>query len=128
MAIKYGPEGERPGAPPLETKPRRSGGGFTRLQRRVKLALAGDDKELILEDGTEVSWRVYHNYHQLGIIDAHEQRAFQLDKHGSLSVREYADGDDVEYLVLHLKYDVTYVHIYRRQMGKDVEVYDLRAS
>ncbi len=128
MAIKYAPEVERPGAPPLETKPRRSGGWFTRLQRRVKLALAGDDEELILENRTEVSWRVYHNYHQLGIIDAHEQRAFQLHKHGSLSVRQYADGDDVEYLVLPLKYNVTYVHIYRRQMGKDVEVYDLRVA
>ena len=128
MAIKYAPEVERPGAPPLETKPRRSGGWFTRLRRRVKLALAGDDEELILENRTGVSWRVYHNYHQLGIIDTHEQRAFRLHKHGSLSVRQYADGDDVEYLVLPLTYDVTYVHIYRRQMGRDVEVYDMRTA
>src|SRR5260370_403768 len=89
---------------------------------------AGDDDELILENRTEVSWRVYHHYQQLGIIDADEQRAFQLHKHGSLSVRQYDDGDDVEYLMLRLKYNVTCVHIYRRQMGKDVEVYDLRVA
>src|SRR5258708_12995424 len=102
MAIKYAAEVERPGAAPLETKPRRSGGWFTRLQRRVKLALAGDDEELILENRTEVSWRVYHNYHQLGIIDAHEQRAFQLHKHGSLSLRPYPDVADVHTLILPL--------------------------
>jgi hypothetical protein len=129
MAIKYAPEVERPDAPPLETKPQRSGGWFRRLQQRVKLALAGDDEELIVENRTEVSWHVYHNYHWLGIIDAHEQQVFRLHKHGSLSVRPCEDNRvAVEYLVLPLNNDVTYVYIYRRRMSKDIEVYDMRVA
>jgi len=53
----------------------------------VKLAFAGDDEELEVENRTEVAWRVYHDYHQLGIIDAGERLVFHLVKHGSLSVR-----------------------------------------
>src|SRR6266852_1759862 len=87
MSIKYAPEVEQPDVPPLETKPQRSGGWFTRLQRRVKYALGGDDEALIIENKTEISWRIYHNYHWLGIIDARERQVFQLHKHGSLSVR-----------------------------------------
>lgn len=128
MAIKYAPEIERPDAPPLETKPRRSGGWFRRLQQGVRLALAGNDEELIVENKTGVSWRVYHNYHQLGIIDAHEQQVFQLLKRGSLSVRPCAEGNEVEYLVLPLNVRVHRVHIYRRRIGKDVEVFDMRAA
>lgn len=128
MAIKYAPEVERPDAPPLETKPQRSGGWFRRLQQRVKLALSGDDEELLVENRTDVSWRVYHNYHQLGIVDEQERRVFKLHKHGSLSVRPFSDEGEVEYLVLSLDSNVTCVCIYRRQMGKDVEVYDMRVA
>lgn len=129
MAIKYAPEVEHPDAPPLKTNPRRSGGGwFRRLQRRVKLALAGDDDELRVENKTAISWHVYHNYHQLGIVDAQEQRVFRLDKHGSLSVRPCADGDDVEYLVLDLSLRVHRVRIYRRRVSKEIEIYEMRAA
>jgi hypothetical protein len=129
MAIQYTPEVDQPGAPPLKTNPRRSGGGwFRRLQSRVKLALAGNDDELRVENKTTISWRVYHNYHQLGIIDAHEQRIFQLDKHGSLSVRPYADGDDVEYLMLDLSIRIHRVYIYLRHVSREIEIYDLRAA
>ncbi len=128
MSIKYAPEVEQTDVPPLETKPQRSGGWFTRLQRRVKYALGGDDEALIIENKTEISWRIYHNYHWLGVIDARERQVFQLHKHGSLSVRPTSEGDEVEYLVLPLSYDVTRVHIYRRQMGKDVEIYDMRIA
>src|SRR5713226_10491616 len=126
MAIKYAPEVERPDAPPLQTKPRRWGGWFRRLPQRVRLALAGDDEELELENRTEVSWRLYHDYHVLGIIDAREKRTFRLQKRGTLSARPVADSDEVEYLVLPLNFNVAYVYIYRRQMGKDVDVYDMR--
>lgn len=129
MTITYSTEVEQPGAPPLKTNPRRSDGGwFRRLQRRVKLALAGNDDELRVENKTAISWRVYHNYHQLGIIDAHEQLIFQLDKHGSLSVRPYADGDDVEYLMLDLTMRIHRVHIYRRRVSREIEIYDMRAA
>jgi hypothetical protein len=129
MAIKYTPEVEQPNAPPLKTNPQRSGGGwFRRLQRRVKLALAGNDDELRVENKTAISWRVYHNYHQLGIIDAHEQRIFQLGKHGSLRVRPYAEGDDVEYLILDLSIRIHRVHIYRRRVSREIELYDMRAA
>src|SRR5579859_7109673 len=115
-------------APPLETAPQRSGGWLRRLQRRVKLAFAGDDEEIEVENRTEVSWRVYHDYHQLGIIDRGERLIFHLVKHGSLSVRPSEEGDNVEYLVLPLSLKVHHVQIYRRRMGKELEVYEMRAA
>jgi len=114
--------------PPLKTSPRRSGGWFRRLQQRIRLALAGDDQELIVENKTRVSWRMYHDYHQLGIIDAGERRIFQIDKHGTLNVRPCADGEDVEYLVLPLSIRVHRVHIYRRSLSAEIEVYDMRVA
>jgi hypothetical protein len=112
--------------PPLKTSPERSGGWFRRLQRRVKLAMRGDDEELELENKTTVSWRVYHDYHQLGIIDADERLTFHLNKQGSFSARPSEDGDGVEYLVIPLNLKVHRVLIYRRRMGKELEVYDMR--
>ena len=111
-----------------EIAPQRSGGWLRRLQRRVKLALAGDDDELVLENKTGVSWRVYHDYHQLGIIDAGEQRTFKLVKHGSLSARPYVEGENVEYLVLPLNQQVYRIFIYQRRMGQALEVYDMRVA
>jgi hypothetical protein len=111
-----------------ETSPRRSGGWFRWLRRRVKLALSGDDDELVLENKTGVSWRVYHDYHQLGIIDAGEQRTFKLVKHGSLSARPYVEGENTEYLVLPLNQRVHRIFIYQRPMGQAVEVYDMRVA
>ncbi|GAC1384906.1 MAG: hypothetical protein NVS4B7_20780 [Ktedonobacteraceae bacterium] len=127
MAIKP-PEVERRKMPPLETSPRRSGGWFRRLQQRIKLALAGDDEELILNNETGVSWRVYHNYHQLGIIDGGERRVFHLVKHGSLNARPLEDGEDVEYLILPLSVRIQRVRIYRRRMGKEMEIYDMSGA
>ena len=128
MAIKYAPEVERPDAPPLETKPRRWGGWFRRLQQRVRLALDGDNEELLVENMTDVSWRMYHDYHMLGIIDATESRTFRLQKHGTLNGRPVAEGDEVEYLVLPLTLRVHRVKIYRRRMSQDLEVYDMRVA
>lgn len=128
MARRYAPLVERPEAPPLETKPQRSGGWFTRLQQRIRLALNGDDEELRIENETDVSWSVYHDYHQLGILDAGENGAFRLQKRGNLNVRPVAQGDEVEYLVLPLTLRVKRVKIYRRQMAKDLEVYDMRVA
>lgn len=129
MAIKYTPEVEQPDASSLKTNPLRSGGGwFRRLQHRVKPALAGDDDELKVENKTAISWRVYHNYHQLVMIDAHEQRIIQLDKHGSLSVRPCVDGDDVEYLMLNLSIRIHRVQIYPRRVGRVIEIYAMRTA
>jgi hypothetical protein len=125
MAIQTTPEVE---TPPTRTSPKRSGGWFRRLQHRVRLAMAGDDEELMLENRTEIPWRVYHDYHQLGIIDAGEYQIYRLAKRGSLNVRPVADSDEVEYLVLSLNEHVRFVRIYRRQMGEEVEVYDMRAA
>ncbi len=111
-----------------EASPRRSGGWFRWLQRRVKLALGGDDDELVLENKTDVSWRVYHDYHQLGIIDAGEQHTFKLVKHGSLNARPYNENENTEYLVLSLSQRVHKIFIYQRKMGQDVEVYDMRVA
>lgn len=128
MATKYSSEVESPYAPPLETKPQRSGGWFRRLQQRVRLGLGGDDEELRVENKTELSWRVYHDYHMLGIIDAGEVRTFRMQKHGNLNVRPVEDGNEVEYLVLSLNLRIKRVKIYRRQMAKDLEVYDMRVA
>src|ERR1700726_865754 len=128
MATKYSPEVESPYAPPVETKPQRSGGWFRRLQQRVRLALDGDNEELRVENKTELSWRVYHDYHMLGIIDGGEELMFRLQKHGNLNVRPVDDGNEVEYLVLSLNLRVKRVKIYRRQMAKDLEVYDMRVA
>lgn len=127
MAIKVEPETERGSKPPLDTSPRRSGGWFRELGRRVRLAFAGDNEALELNNATALSWRVYHNYHQLGIIDAGERQVFHIDKRGSLSARPCAD-DDVEYLVLSLHERVRRVKIYRRRIGKELEVYDMRVA
>jgi len=128
MAVIRDPEVNQPRVPLLKTSPERSGGWFRRLQRRIGLALAGDDEELILENKTAISWRAYHNYHWLGIIDAGESQAFRLDKRGSLSVRPSDEGDEVEYLVLPLDLRVHRVGIYRRLLAKEVEVYDLQVA
>lgn len=125
MAIETIPDEE---TPPTRTSPRRSGGWFRRLRQRVRLAMAGDDDELMLENRTGISWRVYHDYHQLGIIDAGEYQVYRLARRGSLNVCPVVEGDEVEYLVLSLNERIRFVHIYRRQMGKELEIYDMRAA
>ena len=125
MAIETIPEVERTST---RTAPRRSGGWFRRLQHRVRLAMRGDDEELMLENHTGIAWRVYHDYHQLGIIDAGEYQLYRLNKRGTLNVRPLAEGDEVEYLVLSLNEHIRFVRIYRRHMSKEVEVYDMRAA
>ncbi len=111
--------------PPLETAPQRSGGWLRRMLRRVRLGFAGDNEALIVENTTQLSWRIYHDYHLLGIIDANEEYTFQLTKRGTLNVRPL-EGENVEYLVLSLNDSIHYVRIYRRHLSKEVEVYDMR--
>jgi hypothetical protein len=125
MAIKIDPHVKRP---QTETAPRRSGGWWRALQRRVRLALSGSDDELVVENKTAISWRVYHDYHWLGTIDPGEVQTFKLEKRGTLNVRPSVDGDDIEYLVLPLDVRVHRVRIYQRRLGQDVEVYDMRAA
>ncbi len=124
MAIYTPPEVDTP----RQTSPRRSGGWLRRFWQRVRLALNGDDELLVVENKTKVGWYVYHDYHQLGIIDAGERREFHLVKRCELSVRPVLDGEEVEYLVLPLTIKVSRVYIYYRQMGKEVEVYDMRIA
>ncbi len=112
-------------APPLETDPRRSGGWLGHLLRRVKLAMSGDNEALLVENTTKLSWRIYHDYHLLGIVDTDEERTFRLTKHGTLNVRPL-EGDNVEYLMLSLNDRIHCVRIYRRQLSKEVEIYDMR--
>jgi hypothetical protein len=128
MVVTFAPEVEELDTPPTETLPlRRPGGWSIQPQPRVGLALGSDDEMLMLENRTEVSWLVYHNYHHLGIIDVGELLVFHLYKHGSLSVRPWNTQDEIEYLVLSLNNDVNFVYIYRRTMSKELEVYDMRA-
>ena len=112
-------------SPPLQTSPRRSGGWLRHLLQRVRLSFSGDNEALIVENTTQLAWRIYHNYHQLGMLDAHEERTFRVNKHGTLNVRPL-EGESVEYLVLSLNDSIHYVRIYRRHLSKEVEVYDMR--
>ncbi|HZR40193.1 MAG TPA: hypothetical protein VFB12_08765 [Ktedonobacteraceae bacterium] len=125
MAIKIDPDVRQP---ETRTSPRRSGGWFRKLQQRIRLALSGSDDELVLENKTGISWRVYHDYHWLGTIDPGEHQTFKLEKRGTLNVRPSVDGDDIEYLVLPLDIRIHRVRIYQRRLAQDVEVYDMRAA
>ena len=125
--MPYAPVIEELDAPPTETSPQRQAGGWSiQPQPRIGLALGSDDELMMVENRTEISWLVYHNYHCLGIVDPGELLVFHLYKHGSLSARPQKESDEVEYLVLSLTFDVNFVYIYRRQMSKVVEVYDMR--
>jgi hypothetical protein len=130
MTITYAPEIEELDAPPTETQTLRQRSGWSlRPQPRVGLDLGSDDELLMVENMTGVRWMIYHNYHRLGIIEVGELLVFHVHKHGTLSVRPYDDaGDSVEYLLLPLTYDVTYVHIYCRQIRQDIDVYDMRVA
>ena len=120
----------KPEAPPTQTRPQRqdADGWFTRVRRLVKLAMQGDDEELLIGNTTAVSWHIYHKYHLLGIIDAGETRLFHLRKSGSLNARPSLESDESEYLVVDLHSRIQRVEIYRRQMGETVDVYDMRAA
>ena len=127
MAIKITPELE----PPLtQTKPERreSDGWFTRVQRRIKLAMEGDDEELLVMNVTAIPWHIYHKFHLLGIVDPGETLLFRLHKRGNLNARPSQESDATEYLVLDLNARVQRVEIYRRSMGQALDVYDMRAA
>jgi|SRR5579875_2259366 hypothetical protein len=127
MAIKIAPELE---PPPTRTQSerRRSDGWFTKIQRRVKLAMSGDDEELLVVNNTTISWHVYHTFHLLGIIDAGEMLTFRLQKRGNLNVRPSQESDATEYLVLDLTSQIQRVEIYRRNIGPSIDVYEMRAA
>lgn len=128
MTITCVPDEEKLDVPLTETKTERRVGGWSlKPQPRIGLDMGSDDDMLLLENKTEIAWIVYHNFHQLGIIDPNELLVFHLCKHGSLNVRPIGKEDTVEYLVLSLNYHVNQVHIYKRQMSKDLEVYDMRS-
>jgi hypothetical protein len=119
-----------PEAPPTQTKPQRedADGWFTRVKKRVKLAMQGDDEELLIGNTTAISWHIYHKYHLLGIIDPGETRLFRLRKTGNLNARPSLESDESEYLIVDLNAHIQRVQIYRRQMGQAVEIYDMRAA
>ncbi len=128
MTIIYAPEIEEYEAPSTETLPeRRTGGWSPRPEPRIGLDLGSDDEMLLIDNQTTISWIIYKDCHQLGIIDSGELLVFHLCKHGELNVRPINTKDTVEYLVLSLTYFVNHVHIFKRHFGKDVEVYDMRA-
>jgi hypothetical protein len=127
VAIKLVPEL----APePTRAKPERqhSGGWFARMWRQVKLAMAGDDEELLAVNTTTISWQMYHTFHRLGNLDPGESVIFHLRKRGNLNVRPGLECDAVEYLVLDLTSEIQRVEIYRRSMGEALVIYDLRAA
>ena len=119
-----------PEALPTQTKPQRedADGWFTRARRLVKLAMQGNDEELLIGNTTAISWHLYHKYHLLGIVDPGETRLFHLRKSGNLNARPSLESDQSEYLVVDLNSRIQRVEIYRRQMGQFVEVYDMRAA
>lgn len=129
MAIQISPELEPPQTQ-TKVERRRSDGLFTRIRHRIKLAMSGDDEELLIVNSTTVRWHIYHKFHQLGILDPGEARLFRLQKRGNLNARpdQERPSDAVDYLVLDLSSRIERVEIYRRSMGQALEVYDMRAA
>ncbi len=126
MTITYAPEIEELDAPPTETHPQHAPGGWSlQPQPRIGLDLGSDDEMLLIENETSIPWLIYKDYHQLGIIDPNELLVFHLCKHGSLNVRPMNTQDTVEYLVLSLDYFVNKVLIFKRQIGTEIEIYDM---
>jgi hypothetical protein len=125
MAIKITPELD---SPPTQTKPerQRSGDWFAHIRHHVKLALAGDDEDLLVVNTTAISWYVYHKFHRLGVLDPGGSALFHLRKSGNLNARPDLESNVVEYLVLDLTAEVQRVEIYRRNMGKELDIYDMR--
>ncbi|MGH2506345.1 MAG: hypothetical protein ACRDHZ_02865 [Ktedonobacteraceae bacterium] len=131
MKIEIAPEIERPDVsdqPQTQTKPQRSDGWFTRIQRRVKLAMEGDEEDLLIINTTMIPWHIYHNFRMLGILDSGEEHLFRLQKRGKLGVRPHLESDAVEYLVLDLDAQVQRVEIYRQHLGQGLETYEMRAA
>lgn len=104
------------------------GGWLRSLRNLVGLGLGSRDDELVLENKTKITWRVYHDYHMLGIIDPGERQTLKIEKRGMLNVRPAEDGEEVEYLILSLDSRVHRIRIYQRRMAANVEVYDMRAA
>ena len=128
MAITYDPEVEPIEAPPTETATKRQVGGWSpRPQPRIGLDMDSDDDMLLVENRTEQAWTISRDYHELGIIDPGEMLVFHICKRGSLKARPVAKEDVVEYLVITLNYYVNQVYIYRRKLGQDVDVFDMRS-
>ncbi len=94
----------------------------------IGLDLGSDDEMLLVENTTSIPWIIYKDCHQLGIIDPGELLVFHICKHGWLNVRPINTKDSVEYLVLSLNYFVNLVYIYKRYIGKGVEIYEMRAT
>ncbi len=113
--------------PDTDVQTSSKGGWLRGLRNLVKLAFGSRDDELILENKTKIAWRVYHDYHMLGIIDPNEKQKLKIEKRGTLNVRPM-EGEEVEYLVLSLDSGVHRVRIYQRRMAKNVEVYDMHAA
>ncbi|MEO7020544.1 MAG: hypothetical protein ABI234_10375 [Ktedonobacteraceae bacterium] len=131
MATRMTPEIELPDTldqPQTQTKPQRSDDWFTRTRHRVKLAMSGDDEELLVVNNTLISWYVYHNFHKLGIIDPGEALIFYVQTRGKLSVRPSLESDAVEYLVLDLNTHIASAEIYLRHIGQELETYEMRAA
>jgi hypothetical protein len=84
-----------------------------------------DNEVLLIENKTAVSWRIYRDYHLLGIVDTDEERTFRLVKQGTLNVRPL-EGEGVEYLMLALSEGVHHVRIFKRHLDFQTEVYDMK--
>jgi hypothetical protein len=104
------------------------GGWLRSLRNLVRLGFGTHEDELVLENKTKIAWRVYHDYHNLGIIDPGERQTLKIEKRGTLNVRPTEDSEGVEYLVLSLDNRVHRIRIYQRRMTTNVEVYDMRAA
>ena len=125
MAISVEPDRKEQDA---LTQTQRLGGWFRRFQHRVKLALHGDEEDLIVDNTTQVSWHLYRDFHHLGTVLAEERLTLKLLKRGSLSARPTMETDEVEYLLLPLSHKTRQVRIYRRQLTQELEVYDMQAA
>lgn len=113
--------------PETQTQPQRRSGGWTPFALpRIGLHLHSEGEQLLLANRTAISWVIYHKFHQLGVIDADETLLLSLPKYGSLSVRPHSTSDNAEFLVLPLHHSIQQVVIYRRTMGANMKIYDMK--
>jgi hypothetical protein len=119
-----------PDDPETETKTERSTGWYTRFKNRIKLAMEGDDEDMLIVNNTAIAWKIHHKYHFLGIVEPGESEIFKIRKNGNLSAcpNITVSVDPVDYLVVDLNSGINYVVIYLKSIGNTVEVYDMRAA
>lgn len=79
----------------------------------VKTAVSAPiyNRELLIANRTDRTWLVWHNYHNLGLLDAGTERHVRVVRAGTMSARELLADADSEYLLVSLTSEVQGIEI-----------------